>query len=160
MKAEQREAEIKALHEDETTILPLLVNAILHANRICEKSLRTQAERVGLFTTHLRSEWISKIGRYKRSELTYYTFGLLTDTRFWIDAGIVARPKDHPMINALAEKALRMADQEQDDMKAQLRIMEAEVASSQSLMIRMKELVNASEQLATKAEKTMSPLAQ
>lgn len=146
--------------EDEAKVLPLIVKAILHTNELCYKTPRTNAERVGLFTTSLRSLWIGNIGRLQRDELPYYSFSLLTDPRFWLDAGIIARPKDHPMINALAEQALRMADAQTDDFKSSLKIMDAEINSSAALLKAAQELAKASETLADKAEKTMSPLAQ
>lgn len=132
------------------TLSATLLQALRASAPHVRRARVSQAERVGLFVTALRQAW--RVHRFRPADPEKH-FRLLTDPRFWLDVCVVARPQDHPMINAAAVKALAAFDQEDPDPEGPLRVLEAmlgnlqETPKDQEVLVRqaqslMKELVN------------------
>jgi hypothetical protein len=150
--------------EAELALFNTLKASVIESRAHCRRSGVTQAERVGLFVTTLRRNWpFDRTSymygyrdfsgyRHETRRMSYKPddplklFNLMTDPRFWRDVCVVANPKEHPMINAAAERAITHLDTEEPDHEGSLRVLDGLLASMNvSLQEQQKHLQNLTE---------------
>lgn len=131
----------------------------------------TQKERVGLWVTTLRRHWPGEAVTWQhgywsrtRSRRTWHRldpgnhYALTTDPRFWVDVCVVARPKEHPMINAVAERARAQFDEEDPDYEGSLAVVGELLGGMRATIAAADKLVRDATSLRSIAEVQMQSL--
>lgn len=122
-----------------------------------------------MFVTSLRREWPHSTHSYRqywchparihvKPDDPLGIYRLVTEPRFWLDVGVVRDPKDHPMINAIAEKAKAEIDNEDQDHDGSLRVLEGLAENLAISAVRAAQLASEAENLRKNTENSLKDI--